>query len=165
MLSSYDNYRMDNRTEEEFMEDILEGAIIERDIIERYARYVLRVYGISIVITDNGCDNSGEFLLEGQVNTKADYLINSKPCEIKHFKPNFGELPVKSGPMQKYLDQGARILLVNGYNSTQPKFTLIQPEQIREIIDTMAPVPYAPWGGKMVYMLHKDNFKWNNLDK
>ena len=164
MQSNFDNHRMDHRTPEEFMDDIKASAIIERDIVERYARYVMRVYGVQIVITDNGCDNSGKFLTKGQVTTKADYLINGKPCEIKHFKPKLGELPLKVDSLKSYIKQGAPILLVNGYCSKAAEFTLIQPEQIQMIIDTCTPVRHAPWGGKLAFMMKKSDFKWCNLD-
>jgi hypothetical protein len=146
------------------MEDIELSSKIERLIVERYARYVKRVYGVEIVVTDNGCDNSGGYLPDCKVSTKADFLINGKPYEIKHFKPMLRELPLKADSLQSYIDQGAQILLVNGYASKHPQFTLIQPHHIQRIVDTCTTVPHKPWGGKPVYMMLKKDFNWNNLD-
>jgi len=131
---------MDNRTDKQFMGDIELSSIIERLIIERYAKYVKRVYGTEIEITDNGCDNSGKYLPESKVSTKADFLINGKPCEVKHLKPMLAEIPLKADSLQSYIDQGASILLVNGYSSKHPRFTLIQPHQLQLIIDTCTPI-------------------------
>jgi hypothetical protein len=156
---------MDHRTEEEFKRDIQEGTAIELDIILRYAHYVKRVYRIDIAITNNGCDNSGEFLAYRHVSTAVDYLINGKPAEIKFNKAKLSEFRLKAAQVESYVRQGASIILVNGYLSKQPKFTLITTKKLQEIMNTKNQKPFVGWGGKMCYVLNTSDFEWFNLDK
>lgn len=164
-MSSLNAYRMDNRTEEEFKRDIEIGTAAELDIIKRYAHYVKRVYGIDIVVTDNGCDNSGQFLADYQVSTDADFLINGKTAEIKFNNTVLSKFRVKASQVESYWKQGASIIWVNGYLSKYPKFTLITDEGLQNIMMTKKQEPFAGWGGKMCYVLDSNDYAWFTLDR
>ena len=162
---SLNAYRMDSRTEEAFIRDIAVGTVAERDIILRYAHYVKRIYDIDIVVTDNGCDNSGQFLTESQVTTKADFLINGKPAEVKFNNAILSKFRAKASQVGSYYKQGASIIWVNGYLSKCPKFTLITVEKLLQIMNTLTQEPFEVWGGKMCYVLDSNDYDWFDLDK
>ena len=164
-MSSFNAYRMDDRTEEEFKRDIEIGTAAELDIIKRYAHYIKRVYGIDIVVTDNGCDNSGRFLADYQVSTAADFLINGKTAEIKFNNTILSKFRVKASQVESYWKQGASIIWVNGYMSKRPKFTLITAEKLLNIMMTKVKTPFEGWGGKMCYVLNSNEYEWFRLDR
>lgn len=158
------SYRMDNRTKEQFAHDIQIGTSIEKDIIERYASFAKSKYGIELEIEDNGCDNSGQFLADSQVSTKADFKINGKPVEVKFNNQKLQLFRLKASQLKSYLHQGATLLWVNGYETNTPMATFLTTKHLEKIRDTKTPVLFDGWGGKLCYEMQTVEFKWFKLD-
>ena len=163
VANSYDRYRMDYRTKEQFAEDILKGSQVERDIIEKYVSYYQTKYGKTLTVTDNGCDNSGQLLGRKQVNTKADFLLNGKPVEVKFNKQKLAMFHFKAEQLESYLKQQAAILWVNGYETDQPVFTVLKEADMLNIKQTRKPVHFIPWGGKLYYELLERELCWTKF--
>lgn len=156
------NYRRDNRTVEEFYKDIQEGSKIEREIIDLYVDLIERETGNVLTVEDNGIDNSGK-LIQGKVNSNADYLIDGKPIEVKYCRPINPVFRLKESQVKSYIKQKARVLMVMGWDSPGPVFTILQLSTLERIQEKIKPQPFFPWGNKMTYVLNVDWFKWKPL--
>lgn len=154
----HNDYRKDNRTDAEFEKDILEGHQFEREIVERYAAHVRQKYNVDVTITDNGVDNSGAIHDEG--DCRADFLFNGKPLEIKYINQHADEFRFKDYQVLSYIQQNASVLLVNGWLTEEPTFTVIKPDKLKQIVATKKPKPFEPWGFKKCYFLKKYTFNW-----
>jgi hypothetical protein len=159
-MSLHHEFRKDWRNDEQFARDILEGHVIEANIIMEYADYLRRVYSIEVEIKDNGVDNTGAVLNNDEVDARADYLLNGQPIEVKYIKEHADEFRLKKEQVLSYIEQGAFILLVNGWMTEKPTFTLIKTERLKEIVQTKRTKPFETWGYKRCYFLKKYHFQW-----
>jgi hypothetical protein len=163
-MQLHNEYRKDWRTDDEFAKDILEGHKAEREIIEKYANHLRKKYNIEVTIEDNGTDNSGKVVEESQVNTKADYILNGTLIEVKFINNQATEFRFKKDQIKSYIKQGATILLVNGWKTDNPTFTIIKPDKLQEITRTNMAKPFKTWGYKLCYFLRSYAFKWYKFE-
>jgi hypothetical protein len=164
MANAIDSYRMDNRTVEQFAEAIEKATKAERDIIDRYVRQFERRFGVKLTVEDNGCDNTGKLLNYRKVNTKADFLLNGVPYEVKFNNDLMSIFRFKAEQLESYLKQGATVLWINGYHTQTPMYTIIEREDLERIKLECAIIPFIPWGGKRCYELYADDFDWTSLE-
>ena len=157
------DYRMDVRTKEQFEKDIAVGTAIEHDIIQKYKRYFEAIYHRELVVVDNGCDNSGGYLQDSQVTTKADFSLNGKLVEVKFNKHTMSVFRVKKSQLESYIRQGAIMLWVNGNGTATPTFTLLKVSQMEAIIKDKVPFEFATWGNKLCYQIYASEFVWSPL--
>lgn len=156
-------WRKDWRTDEEFAKDILDGHKAERDIIERYRLILEQQLGRSVTVENNGVDNSGKPLPLKDVNTKADFIVDGKLLEVKFIKRLDSEFRFKVGHLNSYIKQGAPVLLVNGWETQNPVYTIMTPEILQKIKDTRTPQPFYTWGNKLCYFLRMEDFVWDSF--
>ncbi|SFH22405.1 hypothetical protein SAMN05660649_04332 [Desulfotomaculum arcticum] len=159
-MYAFDRYRMDNRTVEQFAEDIAQGTRVEREIISWYVRYYEMKYKIALEVEDNGCDNSGKLLERGEVNTLADFKLNGQPVEVKFNNKRLLRFHFKVDQLESYLKQRASVIWVNGYETDSPVFTVLKTVDLERIRKTRKPVAFLLWGGKMCYEIQAQEFKW-----
>lgn len=157
------SYRRDNRSVEQFANDIKKSAVIERDIVHRYAKYLKEKHGIDAAIENNGCDNSGALLNDMQVNTNADFIVNGVPLEVKFNNENLKIFRLKSNQLRSYIKQGAAILWVNGYKTDNPMFTLMKLTDLDRVQKECTEEKFFPWGGKLCFELIAEDFLWLKL--
>ncbi|MBA4542908.1 hypothetical protein H1164_08335 [Thermoactinomyces daqus] len=151
-------YRMDNRTPEQFKKDIFECTMIERKIVDAYANHIFNKFGIELTIKDNGTDNTGK--VQKRVTTKADFLVNGVPLEVKFNREMQQVFRIKTYQVNSYLKQDVRILWVNGLTTKQPLFTIMKKHDLQFLVDGCEPKPFFPWGNKLVYELNADDYVW-----
>lgn len=157
-----DSYRLDNRTVDQYERDMKDSHVIERDIIHRYSLYLFKRYKKTIRIQNNGCDNSGKLLSKEEVNTKADFILNGKPFEVKFNRDMLDAFHFKVGQAESYASQRAFILWCNGYNTARPKFAIINPFEVKQIVK-FKPRRFFPEWQKDVFQLKTDDYKWFRL--
>jgi hypothetical protein len=160
-MSTNLNYRKDNRTVKQFKKDIKDATNIEREIVCLYVRYSLITKGIAPQIIDNGCDNSGK-LIKKKVKATADYLFNNVPVEIKYSNEKRKSYHFKTYQIKSYIQQKAYILLVNGYETNNPLFTILTPKDLKHIIK-LSPIKVKAWGNKKAYEVKLKKYKWESL--
>lgn len=153
-------YRADNRSVDQFAKDIEHGHKVERELVERYAKYVERKHGQKLAIEDNGVDNSGKLL--DKASTKADFLLGGMPLEVKFNNRMLRHFHLKVDQLESYIRQKAHILWVNGYEADQMEFTIVSPEQLLEI-KKRGTIAFDGWGGKQCYRIAADEFQWKWL--
>lgn len=156
-------YRKDWRSDEEYAEDIKKGHITERQIVHTYAEHVRLKYKSKLIIEDNGVNNNGEVIEESEVNTKADYKINGFLVEVKFINDKTDMFRLKKSQVLSYIKQNATILMVNGWETDHPQFTMITPERLKEIVKTRRAKPFKTWGYKKCYFLKTYLFNWTEF--
>jgi len=154
-------YREDRRSRKQFKQDIKEGTKTESEIIHMYVEYFEEQYGLLVNVTDNGCDNSGKYIPADQVKATADYLLNGRPVEVKFNKEKLPYFHFKKQQLKTYLDQGAVVLWVNGWDTKRPRFTIFKRRHLLNIQKQAEIVSLKTWGGKKCYRLYADDYNWH----
>jgi hypothetical protein len=159
------NYRFDNRSPEEFEKQIKSRTLEERTLFLRWINSEEKRLGLTLKWTESGCGNHGEFLKESKVNTKADFHVEGYgPVETKFAKPLLDKnFHLKCAQVRSYLKQNAQILMVNGAETDQPQYTLINPDGLKRISDYCEKVTWHGFGGKQAYRIPVSMFIWRNL--
>lgn len=144
------DYRFDVRNKGEFVEDIRERSGVERRIIEKYCDLM------GFEFEDKGVDNDGGFVEEA--NSVADYLIrmpddDSFLVDVKFSNQKLSVFHFKISQVDSYKQQGAVILFVNGYETPDPLFVFINPEELEKF-------PQELFWEKECYRCYMDDFKW-----
>lgn len=155
--------RLAGRTYDEFKEDIKKGHRDERIVIERYAKFYKSKTGKELTIVDNGVDNSGEFLDVDKVNHSADFLVNGKPIEVKIIEKDLFKFRLKLNLLKAYVKEGASVLIVLGWETDTPKFTILDVDKLKHVIKYGAKQVSGDWEGKPTVQLYRNSYKWSYL--
>jgi hypothetical protein len=162
------NYRMDNRTKEQFIADIQKGNERERLAVCLFKNFLRREFGFTGDIVENGVDMSGDFIEdERKVNTGADYVVgvNKLPLEVKTSTGHNTTIYLKVKQIDSYIRQGASILYVNGIERENPAFTFWTVEDLKEIkrsCEQVIPTNNVN-GGKLSYKINALHYGWSTF--
>jgi len=126
--------RFDNRTQQQFADDVYFGTAIENYFWEQWvARCANREDIMLSNPRDNGVDNNGAFIASGDTSG-ADYMADidypgiivkeDHPIEMK-WVPTFGKVTLKKADMESYLKEGCSILFI--YPSEETGINLRKP--------------------------------------
>lgn len=113
------SYRFDNRTKEQFKQDIKDCHKDELTIALSICQNIYNEKKIWPLLDTNGCDNSGEFLEDKNVTSDPDFIIDGVYTEITKSntvcKKYFHE---KLNKVNKALSDNSEnnLVFVNGYN-------------------------------------------------
>lgn len=155
--------RLSGRTYDEFKKDIKKAHEDEREIVERYAKHYETITGKKLDIIDNGVDNTGEFLDVSEVSHDADFIINGIPLEIKIIEKDLFTFRLKLNLLKAYVKQGANVLIVMGWKTDTPKFTILNEEKLRHVIKYGEKIVSGDWEGKPTVKMYRNSFKWSDL--
>jgi hypothetical protein len=159
----HSDYRKDWRTDEQFEADIAKAHKVEKDIIEAYAEHLRLTYNREFIVEDNGIDNSGKVLDFKDVDTRADYKINGVLVEVKYNKHMMDEFRFKKSQLDSYIKQGAYVLWVNGWETENPVWTLMDTESLKDIKRTRRAFQYKYWGYKLCYNIREYSYEWRKF--
>ncbi|PGO60559.1 hypothetical protein [Priestia megaterium] len=162
-LAQAEYRRLAGRTYEEFEKDILEGHAIEREIIERYCQWHEDIYESRPKVVDNGVDNSGKFLDITEVNKSVDFIVDGVPTEVKFIREDLFSFRLKLNLIKSYIEQKAVILLVNGWDTTTPKFTILKLDDLEHISIFSKRSVSRDWEGKPTVKIYRNSYNWNAL--
>lgn len=160
------SYRKDVRSDEQFKRDIKEGSIAEKQILERWLNVVEEATGKRPTFTDNGCDNSGEYLEERDVTLDPDYDVDGYGLvEVKFSNPKLHNVfHLKVDQVDRILKDKASILFANGWAAKgMAMFSLITPDELGAAIMRSPQVSWRGFGGKLAYRLNVNQFHWHRL--
>lgn len=157
--------RYDKRTEEEFKQDIAYKTLVERKLFLKWIELQERDTGVRPQFTDTGCGKHGEFIEAKDVSTDADFNVQGfGAIEVKFARPMLKrDFHLKVGQTKSYITQGASILMVIGADEDVPKFTLLSPQALQEIIDTCPVTRWVGFGDKPAYRIEINKFIWRKL--
>ena len=157
--------RYDHRTEDEFKQDIAYKTLVERKLFLQWIDLLERERGSRPAFTDTGCGKHGEFIESAKVSTDADFNVEGfGAIEVKFARPMLKrDFHLKIGQIKSYVAQGATILMVIGADQDVPKFTLLSPTVLQEIIDTCPVTRWVGFGDKPAYRIDINRFIWRDL--
>ena len=155
--------RMHGRTLEQFKDDIRQAHIDEKEIIYRYAQHHKDKTGKDLHIVDNGVDNTGEFLDVADVRADADFIVNGKATEVKTIKKNLQKFRLKLNLLKSYLRQDADVILVIGWETDSPEFTILKKKELEQIVKYGIREISGDWEGKPSVYIYKSSLKWHPL--
>lgn len=155
------SYRRDNRSLKQFRKDIKNGTETEKEILERW----LTAQDVTHdAYSDTGCCNKGEYLQDHQVNMDADFHVEGiGRLEIKFSRPMVDRLHLKCSQVKSYLKQDAAILLVNGWETDSPVYTIIRPQVLQAKSEKWESGPFKGFGYKRAYRLYVSEFIWREF--
>lgn len=183
MIDNNLKYRKDNRTIEEFKQDIFIRTKREKVLMNTWIK-IANLNGLNLNCEDAGADNSGQvifdsakttrfpdFLVSGDINSYFDvkvspseHCVTFKKDDIKYFK-NFNEKVV----WLVFFDTGMLGIDTNPKKTT--KWILLKQDGIDQVIEyaNFKANGHSGFGGKPSYRLFKEDiaklFKINNLYK
>lgn len=157
--------RLAGRTYGQFKEDIKKGHKNEREIIKRYAKFYKQTVGRELRVVDNGVDNTGEFLDVSKVKDDADFVVNGKPLEVKIIKDNLFQFRLKLNLLKSYIKQNANVLIVIGWETDEPKFTILNKEKLEHVVKFGKKYVSGDWEGKPTVLLYRNSYHWEELPK
>jgi translation elongation factor P/translation initiation factor 5A len=155
--------RLAGRTQEQFKEDIKQGHRNEKIIIERYAKFYKQKTGKELHIIDNGVDNTGEFLEIKKVRDDADFILNGKPVEVKIIKDKLFTFRLKLNLLKSYIKQDANVLIVLGWETDSPEFTILDKETLKHVVRFGKKTISGDWEGKPTVTLYRNSYDWTLL--
>lgn len=158
-MDSRDKYRFDNRTKEQFAQEIKDGNRIERKLLERW----LPTVG-NPSYTDTGCGNDGEFLAFEDVNTDPDFHVDGiGSVEVKFARPIPANFHLKVSQVKQYIEQNAQLLMVLGAGKEFPKYTLISVDDLQFLLDACDHVVCRQFGNKKAIRVPAEWIEWKPL--
>ena len=159
------NYRFDNRSEEEFKEDIKNHTMSERTLFFLWLDLIEKDTGKRPKFTDTGCGNDGEFLENSKVKTDPDFTVEGYgEIEVKFSKPLIKTyFHLKTNQIKNYCTRRATILMVNGAGEETPMFTMLKPEALDAIVRDCKAINFKGFGWKPAYRILVSRFLWRPL--
>lgn len=154
------NYRKDIRSKEQFQKDIKYGNEAEKEIINIFKE---NIFDKNITIVENGCGMDGELLDENLVSTKADYLLDGSPLEVKFNNNICNVFHIKESQLNSYIKQEASILWVNGYKTNDREYIILNLDELKNIKKTNKTVTVEKWGGKKAKRLYRNELDWKKF--
>jgi hypothetical protein len=131
-------YRFDNRSPEEFKKHIKECTKLERELMEKYVKWLNSSNKGNYTFIDNGVDNTGEFIVNDKhLSSKADFILyknNGRPrkIEIKHCKPECTRFHIKLSHIYRCIKEDVCIVNWMGVGGKNPRFCVLTPKILEE---------------------------------
>ena len=155
---------MDGRNKAQFRQDIQDGIQTERQIIWRWLNLTEATTGKRPACVFNGCGSAEIFLTDEEVSAEADYVVEGiGKLEIKFSRPPFRHFHLKVSQVESYVKQNATILMVHGWATDDPTFTLMAPDILKRGLTLWPRIPFKGFGGKVALRIRKEEFIWRKL--
>lgn len=170
---SVNNYKFDDRTKEEFIADMEKGLKAEVSSINTFKSILENSDVEHPEIIYVGSDEEGAITYDGDnevanVDLFPDYLLKFKEnrriranfIEVKVCNPHSREAYFKVKQLEQYKELGKVVILfVMGFDTNNPKFILVKPEEILRL--GIRPTQQY---GKATIKAPTHLFNWENFD-
>jgi len=158
------NRRRDVRTEDQFKKDIKEATERERRLLKLWIKE-MEYLGHKIVATNNGVDNSGEFVEFSNNDPDYNIIIDDSPSCLYEIKQNpFDHRnSFKVYDLQSYIKVNAKILLFYGTSKTggltdKTRWAIIEPEAMQRMLLLPSTSGDVKWGYKPIVIVWQPDF-------
>lgn len=159
MTDSRDKYRFDDRTEDQFKQEIKAGNFIERSLFKRW----LATIG-NPPYRETGCGMDGEFLTIDRVSTEPDFFVEGiGAIEVKFCRPTPKEFHLKLSQVQQYIAKGAQLLMVLGAGQRNPQYRLISVDDLKFLVEACDHVVCRQFGNKKALRVPAEWIEWKRL--
>jgi len=159
------SYRYDTRGKDQFEKDIKERTLKERELFHMWLDYLETQTGKKPSFTETGCGNDGEYLEDSDVSTAPDFNVDGfGHVEVKYSDPLITRcFHLKANQVKAYEKMGATVLMFNGCREEIPVFTMLKPEDLKEIIDSYPVINFQGFGGKPSYKIPVSEYIWRSV--
>lgn len=159
------NYRFDKRSKDKFKKDIKEASKTEEEILKLWIDLLQKDGLTRPSYTNLAHGRGGEFLADGDVDSTADFEVEGHGrVEVKFCNPFLKtRFHLKVGQLKSYIKQGCKILIVNGWETDKPVFTIISTDMMEKIVATCEITLWAGFGQKPAYRVPTELFIWRSL--
>ena len=142
MKNAYD-YRYDYRSQDQFIDDILEATKIENYLMSLYVAWLNknRKSKSLYYFEDYGVNNSGEFIEDpSKVNCKADFLLkrynhSNRKIDIKFARKEHSRFHLKVRQVKKYLKDDVCIINFMGVDTSNIRFCILKPIELKDWLE------------------------------
>jgi hypothetical protein len=159
------NFRKDTRSATQFKSDIKFHTEKEKCLVEIFARELIKS-GSTIVIKNNGIDNSGDFVKNGGCNSDYLCIIDGEEglYEVK-CSPVKNKCTFKVYNLEQYVEQNSNILLFYGAGKDPcqklprgARWAIITPYNIKRMLQDKEPYKEKAFGFKMCIRIYSEEF-------
>ena len=134
------NYRRDNRSVEQFANDIKNSTSIEQSLMTLYVKHLNKISKGKDVwsFVDTGVDNTGKLIKDDKrVSTEADFelfknQVSQGKFDVKFSRKKVRNLHLKEQQLISYLKQNAKIILF--MDVERPEYILLEMNDIQKLI-------------------------------
>lgn len=157
---------MDKRSKETFCQDIAKATKTEKDILTRWLGILEKQYGHKPWAKDHGCSNDGRYLKNSEVTAAEDYEVEGYGLvEVKFSYSKLKEtFHLKTRHVTRYLKNRSNILFVDGWESNNPRYTVISPDTLERLVAKAQIVPCHQFGGKEAYRFNTASLLWKEFN-
>lgn len=135
--------RQDNRTTDQFKQDIKNCTMLERKLMQAYVDWLnTKVPGEDkYTFTDNGVDNTGEYIADPKkVTLDADFLLrrSGRPAykiDIKFCRTENRYFHLKIGQLENYIQNNVAIVNFMDVDGPNPRFCILKPTDLAEWLE------------------------------
>lgn len=153
------DYRLDTRTKEQFAADIKAATATEQELMTLYVKWLNTTKGggkATYSFVDNGVDNTGKYLEEGQAHAAADFILKTegkrdKLIEIKFARENISSFNFKVAQLERYVQEDVCIVNFMGVETSNRRFCIFTPASLKEALAS----------GERKRMWHKDCIRFS----
>jgi len=137
------DYRLDSRTKEQFAADIKAATAQEKILMGLYVEWLNKTKGggkTPYSFTDNGVDNSGEYLEPGTAHAAADFILHKKGGRDKKIEIKFSRtvsnsnFHLKVAQMERYIREDVCIINFMGVTPPDCRFCILTPASLKEAL-------------------------------
>ena len=159
------NYRFDGRSKDKFKKDIKEASKTEEEILNLWLDIIKKDGLTKPSYTNLARGRNGGFLEDDKVDSTADFDVEGHGrVEVKFCNPFLKtRFHLKVGQLKSYIKQGCKILIVNGWETDKPVFTIISLKMMEKIVATCEVTFWEGFGKKEAYRVPTDMFVWRAL--
>jgi len=159
------NYRFDKRSKDKFKQDIKEASKTEETILNLWLDLIQKEGLTRPTYSNLAAGRGGEFLKDAEVDSTADFEVEGHGrVEVKFCNPFLKtRLHLKVGQLKSYIKQDCKILIVNGWETDKPVFTIISASMMQKIVDTCEITSWIGFGQKEAYRVPTAMFVWRPL--
>jgi hypothetical protein len=157
------SYRFDNRTKEEFQQDIERSTKIERELMTIYVKWLNESGKAKYTFKDLGIDNSGKFIEDDKaVTCESDFILyknGTRPrrIEIKHCVPQRSCFHLKENHLRYCVEKDVCIVNFMGIGTATPSFCVLTPAQLEKELKDGEKKKF--WS-KPCRRLYNSKYKW-----
>jgi hypothetical protein len=158
------SYRFDKRSKTQFKKDIRKGHQIQSQIIDRW---LISIKEPDLQVWDNGVNNDGKYIAARKVTSDPDYEVEKYGLvEVQYASPMLKDFfHIKQNKILTCIRQHANILMVNGWGSEEPTYTLLTEQQCKVIKARFELVEWFSAGNKKAYRVPLRFFEWETLQE
>ena len=165
------SYRFDRRSKNQFIEDIYISHRMELKLMKQYVAWLNKTKNLKddkiYSFVDNGIDNAGKFLEDGEVDARADFILKrfgqtDRKIDIKFCREEKDYFHFKTHQVKKYIETDTCIVNYMAVNTKNNRFTIFRPKDLQLLLDDKS--KHTIFWEKECLRIYCKDCKWNQVN-